>query len=629
MRVLLLVLFSCCLSLLQAQNVPASYQEVKEDLLQGWNTWSTYSMGQHVLLPHGFSINLGLLKRSKNSDGFVNRFFVDKTANGWKKPIVKPGYHTYSGDYTSLEIEYRKVKFHLETAAYGEEFFMLITPLEIDPEYPLVCLFEAGVNWNFPGKISSDNKVLKYEKEGKEIMIYPSQTPLDDPYFDSYSPFLALELNQEIGISTVYNDIEVIKQKIKDKRTAYQKQITQYGDLAESYAGMSSCLAWNTIFDPKRKRVFSTVDRGWNKSRGGYVFFGWDNFFMSQMIGLDEPNLAMANAIEALNEVTEEGFVSNNSQANGRKSWDRSQPPVGSMMCWEIYEKHPRKWFLEEIYPKLIRWNDWWMEKRMNGKLLSWGSHVSKNPFHDSRYNTLKAAMLETGIDDSPMYEGVGFDAEKGMMELHDVGLNAMYIGDCEALIKMAEALGKKEDMKRLKNRSKDLKKQIQALWNKENDLFQNYDLINECYVDRISPTSFYPLIGKTASGDQAKKMIERHMLNEEEFWGEWALPSVSKTDPFYEKQRYWRGAIWAPMNFLVYLGMKDYEELRSVRKQLVEKSVQVFEKNWLGNGFVCENYSPIDGTCTHEKLTSSPWYTWGGMMAIIGLMEAGYYNQN
>ncbi|NJM16579.1 MAG: hypothetical protein HC896_15480 [Bacteroidales bacterium] len=148
---------------------------------------------------------------------------------------------------------------------------------------------------------------------------------------------------------------------------------------------------------------------------------------MSQMLGLDNKELAMVNAIEALNEATEEGFVSNLSQANGRKAWDRSQPPVGGMMCWEIYQKHPEKWFLEEVYPKLLQWNQWWLKARLNGNLLSWGSHKSKNPFKDWNYNSRQAASLETGIDDSPMYLDVAFDKEKGMLEMHDVGLNATF----------------------------------------------------------------------------------------------------------------------------------------------------------------------------------------------------------
>jgi len=297
------------------------------------------------------------------------------------------------------------------------------------------------------------------------------------------------------------------------------------------------------------------------------------------------------------------------------------------MACWDIYQKHRQIWFLEEVFPKLLRWNNWWSENRINGKLLSWGSHLSKNPYHDEVYHNLAAAMLETGIDDSPMYEGVVFDPEKNMMQMHDVGLNAMYIADCYSLAKMAEVLDKKNHASMLIQRAKNLQKNMQALWNKENGLYQNFDLIEGSFSARISPTSFYPLLASTASEKQAKKMVEQHLLNEKEFWGKWILPSIAKNDPRYTEQKYWKGAIWGPMNFLVYQGLRNYPDLAKTRLQFVEKSVAIFEKNWIEKGFICENYSPIDGSCTEDRLQSSPWYTWGGLMALIGLMEKGYYD--
>ncbi|NJM16578.1 MAG: hypothetical protein HC896_15475 [Bacteroidales bacterium] len=207
------------------------------------------------------------------------------------------------------------------------------------------------------------------------------------------------------------------------------------------------------------------------------------------------------------------------------------------------------------------------------------------------------------------------------------LALTQLFIGDCKALANMAAVLGKKEDEKMLAMQAEKFAKNIQVLWNEENGLFQNYDLTKNKFSYRISPTNFYPLIAHTATEQQATSMIERHLLNEEEFWGEWILPSIAKNDELYHEQRYWRGAIWAPMNFLVYLGLKEYN--MPVTDAFVEKSVAIFRKNWSQEHFVCENYSPIDGTCTNEKLTSSPWYTWGGLMAIIGLMDAGYYNKN
>lgn len=603
------------------------YNALQNNLKTGWNTWSTYSMGQHVLLPSGAALNLGLHKSSKNTDGFVNRFFVNKAANGWREPIVKPGYHSYSGDYTSMEVEYRKVKLKVESAAYGNDLYLLITPLELDEEYASTLLVEGGLLWNRPGKISREEDALTITTPDQKLEFRSSAPLSHHPFFNTLSPFLAIELSGAVGISSTTTDLAAIRKKVTEKRNDYEAYLKQFGKLAEAYAGMAAGLGWNTIYDPVQDRVFSTVDRQWNINRGGYVFFGWDNFFMAHMIGLDAPELAMANAVEALREATADGFVSNLSQGNGRKAWDRSQPPVGGLACWDIYQKHPHRWFLEMVYPRLLRWNEWWLENRLNGDLLSWGSDPAQNPFHDKVYHNLRAAMLETGIDDSPMYLDAQFDPEKNLMEMHDVGLNAMYIADCRVLAKMADVLGQSEDAQRLRERADRLQQQIQALWHEENQLFQNYDLIQEAFSDRISPTSFYPLLARTASSEQAQSMVSNHLLNEEEFWGEWVLPSIAKNDPLFPKQRYWKGAIWAPMNFLVYLGMRDYPELKNARKALVDKSVDLFVRNWTEQGFVCENYSPIDGTCTEPQLNSSPWYTWGGLLALIGLMEEGYYD--
>ena len=49
---------------------------------------------------------------------------------------------------------------------------------------------------------------------------------------------------------------------------------------------------------------------------------------------------------------------------------------------------------------------------------------------------------------------------------------------------------------------------------------------------------------------------IQAHYENPKEFWGEWALPSIARNDPAFGDQNYWRGRIWAPMNFLVYLAL-------------------------------------------------------------------------
>jgi putative isomerase len=138
------------------------------------------------------------------------------------------------------------------------------------------------------------------------------------------------------------------------------------------------------------------------------------------------------------------------------------------------------------------------------------------------------------------------------------------------------------------------------------------------CY--RLAPTNFYPLLAKAATTEQADQMIKKHMLNPDEFWGERVLPAIARNDPAFKDQEYWRGRIWAPMNWLVYLGLRNYDTptATQARKELAEKSLQLFLHEWNEKGHVHENYSAVSDDSDGVK-SSDRFYHWG---ALMGLME-------
>ncbi len=47
---------------------------------------------------------------------------------------------------------------------------------------------------------------------------------------------------------------------------------------------------------------------------------------------------------------------------------------------------------------------------------------------------------------------------------------------------------------------------------------------------------------------------------------GPWILPNISRDDPLFPKRHYWRGKVWAPINWLVYQGSKTYDWEREAR---------------------------------------------------------------
>ncbi len=136
----------------------------------------------------------------------------------------------------------------------------------------------------------------------------------------------------------------------------------------------------------------------------------------------------------------------------------------------------------------------------------------------------------------------------------------------------------------------------------------------------RLSPTNFYPLLAKAATPEQAKTMVEKHLMNPNEFWGEYVIPSIERDDPALKDQNYWRGRIWGPMNYLVYLGLLNYDDA-ATRKEFAQKSYDLFLKEWREKGHVHENYNAITGT--GDDVTSSDrFYHWGALLGYVEYLE-------
>jgi glycogen debranching enzyme len=126
--------------------------------------------------------------------------------------------------------------------------------------------------------------------------------------------------------------------------------------------------------------------------------------------------------------------------------------------------------------------------------------------------------------------------------------------------------------------------------------------------------------MARAATPAQAQTMIQKHLLNADEFWGQWVIPSIARNDPAFHDQDYWRGRIWGPMNFLVYLGLRNYDDAE-VRREFAQKSYELFLKEWKENGHVHENYNALTGSGDDVK-NSDRFYHWGALLGYVEYME-------
>jgi hypothetical protein len=597
------------------------YLEIKQRLATGWSTWNTRSVLSHALLPEGFGVNLAFKQVRWLDEPYLREVLIGQAEDGLK---VRPGPHTMDGSYTRLEIEWQQLAATVESAHAGDDLVILVTPATA-PELPVKMVVESAIYWNRPGSLAKvSDRRLRAVTPTRTIDVHATATHQEDFYVKAETPYLVLLLDRPVGLSIGSpRTIDEIQELIERQRQAHEQRAAAHGDLAELYIAIEAGIAWNLIYEPRLDRVVATVGRLWNQEYGGYCLFGWDNFFLAYMTALFDRDLAYANLLEHLRGATSEGFIPNDNRGNGSKSWDRSQPPVGSIMVREIYKRFPEPWLLEATFDDLLAWNRWWLKRRLNEGLLSYGSHPADNPFKEPATQSVRTAGYESGMDDSPMYEGVPFNREKLTLELQDVGLTSLVIADCKALAEMAETLGRDQEAAELRQRAALLSANLEQLWDPQVGLYLNRRTDTGELSHRLSPTLFYPLLADVPGPERVDRIVSGHLLNPEEFWGDWVIPSTSRDDPSFPKQRYWKGAIWPPLNFLTYLGLRRAGR-SDTATELADRSRALLLREWRRQGYVSENYSSITGTGDDQRLSSDRFHSWGALLGIISFIESG-----
>lgn len=619
------------------------YRKLQAELARGWNTWSTHNLLQHVLLPEGLAVSLGV-----KPTWLSGKFLGSALRDGGARPKVRPGLRTDDGRYTSLELDHENVALKVESATDGGDLVLLVHATMPADRLPNLIV-DGALLWNRPGTVTREgDRLVATLPGGRTISIGTTGVVTSDFNVPVRGPYLALAMGgaqagpqrlaepgdprqaprttNEIGIFTGRpRTVKEIRAIVEHERAALARTHARWKDLAESFQAMQTALAWNVIYDPENDRVISPVSRSWSVNfGGGYVLFDWDTYFAAVMYGAYNKPLAYANAVEITKAITAAGFIPNWIKAYGLQSIMRSQPPVGSRMVLEIFRRHKERWFLEEVFDELVTWNRWWPQNRANGAWLSWGSEVPPPTTAEDDKKARQHAKWESGLDNSPTFDDVPIVPGRSILALGDVGLTSLYVMDCDALAEIAHALGRGAERDELRARADRYRRSLQALWSEEKGIFLSRRTDTEQRSTRLGPMNLFPLIARAATPVQAARMMKDHYFNTATFHGKYVLPSITRDDPAFKENFYWRGRIWAPLNFLVYLGLRNYD-VSAARKDLVERSRALLLEGWRASRAVHENYNATTGA-GGDVTSSDSLYHWGALLGLIGFMERGVY---
>jgi hypothetical protein len=389
---------------------------------------------------------------------------------------------------------------------------------------------------------------------------------------------------------------------------------------------------YNLSISPELKNKFYVpVNKVWpgfladifdlKDARQGPLIFGWDGAFASVILADFEIELAKINLLSTLEAQTAAGRIPQIRM--GRHITDRTNPPIWFIAAWRIFEASGDLAFLQAVYPALLRNYRWFKRSRRNSDgTFSWGTD-SADDGGFTRAEGKAEAVLETGLDDSPLFDEMALQGPR--LNYACIDLTALLCRACEilrAITKLAAPLSSEQqaDAAELEQDLAWFQSAMRAFFAPGARIANSYRLENghPLHARELTPLSFYPLLTPALSPAQQGTM--RELFYSKHFSGEHLLPSLSFLSAHFNGDGdYWRGRIWPPLVYLAAQGFKRY--LPEIYAHIKEYGRALLEAEWLRHGHVHENYSSITGQGEPRPGTyarSCPLYSWGGLLGVI-----------
>jgi putative isomerase len=612
------------------------------DADRAWNTWDSVYPADMIHLPLGLRVSVGAYAASRNA---FTRFPPGRG--------VRLGPRTVDGACARLDLEHAGTALTFtwskpapdvvlaawRTTASGEWGlrFWLLLALHVDGRDDIV--------WRH----DEDTGVVTATIDGRHVAAVGVRVPLmitrhadldalaaeyhDKGYFylasrDAEGPLVALRYNlEEMAESRVAIAVAASPAAaLAAARAALEPRVPEGGDPAlhtgrEAGAldAVRDVVGWNSVWDPVNRRPYTLLSRHWVAQKfGGFGVWLDDVVYHGLMAGLFDDRWAAENLAAVWAGATPAGNLP--CLLTGNDAWvDRSQPPIASFVTRMLHLRTGDRRLIEAAYPVLLANHDWWWATRDGNRngLLEYGT----SPVGRGLYRGTKlAAKDESMMDNSPVHDEASIVPAAHTLDCEDVALNSLIALDGEMLAAIARELGDDATAARLAERTEAHKARVRAgLWDESRGIFANR-LWSGRFVRSLAPTSFFPLVAGIADAAQAERMVRDHLLNEREFWGDHVLPAVTRDDPAFPDNVYWRGRVWPPLNTLVYYGLRR-AGLDDLAATFAAKSHRTFRVGWDRDRHCGENFSAVSGEVLDQPDTDS-FYAWGALMAYLAVAD-------
>jgi hypothetical protein len=305
-------------------------------------------------------------------------------------------------------------------------------------------------------------------------------------------------------------------------------------------------------------------------------FYDWDLYFENLYLSYYGVwPYCFTNLKEFLDREQPDGYV-NRSLIRQR---DRQQfkPFLAQLVVLGAKQSHDDyEWVRGNYYDRLTKYLDKWFSYDSDGNGLP-------------VWNSADAA----GTDNQFSRAGV-----IGAFDIEGVDLASYLVRELRAMAVIADHLGLTVDARLFNDRANRVVRLINdILWDEEDGMYYDRNEKTGKRVKVKSVTCFMPLFAGAATPDRARRTVETHLLNQNEFWLAYPVASYAKTEPDYyqgslNKECNWRGSTWAPTNYMIFQGLIRYGFVDSAK----DLATRLFQMAVVKNPVLREYYNAETG---------------------------------
>jgi len=281
------------------------------------------------------------------------------------------------------------------------------------------------------------------------------------------------------------------------------------------------------------------------------------------------------------------------------KNWpeqDRSritQPPLIAQAVEKVYAQTQDQAFLEQMITPLQKYYDWLHternEKISGDGLVSiihpWESGMDLLPIWDHIHKIKRLFTIRTALWLNRIIKKcnrVNWEIAKikdlDLFLVKDVSFNVIYLLNLQAMANLCELLDQEEKKEVYLQRAEEGKKALmEKCWDEESRFFYSIHALTDQKLPGLTISGLFPL-ALDIDPQKLGHLVKDHLMNEEEFWLPYPIPTVAKSSPAFNPKggaQLWRGPTWVSPNWYIVKGLQSngYED---IAQEIITKMIEM-----------------------------------------------------